>query len=446
MPGLLDEPYPQGYGTGLLGYGNPVVYRGAIIPLVETADGTTGWGWPQMALDAYQALKAPGDVWQGKLDPRSQEGQERAMNLAGLLTLGSGAIPKPAGAFAMGTSNVGKPMAAPQIMKRVEPRPADIVGDRSLFDYSRLNEIPPVPQVALPRYEPPRGVSERLLEATNNPKVTAGINKGLDQGIKEGGHFWYNTEPLREAYNGLLGSGGDEAYKQFMNYTAATSPSSRVPINIRIASYYDNLARAGRDLSKEGVPVKGSGYGSKAQNLHLQNAQNYQSGNWEVLQNPKPLSFVENLSGNFAPVTVDTHAFRPFGMLSQDPRFIATSSRQNVPGGGYKDLYPKKDFEAGKFTMAEALERPAIWDSVPRPNEYAAVENTIAQLSSAKGLAPAQGQAASWVGLRGLTGMDSPPLPFLAIYEDVIKKSAEKMGVTPTQMLEMVIRAETPLK
>lgn len=109
MPGLLDEPSPQGYGTGLLGYGNPVVYRGAIIPRVETADGTTGWGWPQMALDAYQAMKAPGDVWQGKLDPRSQEGQERAMNLAGLLTLGSGAIPKAAGSMNMG---IGKPIKA----------------------------------------------------------------------------------------------------------------------------------------------------------------------------------------------------------------------------------------------------------------------------------------------------------------------------------------------
>lgn len=105
MPGLLDDR--QEWGGGLLG--NPVVYRGAIIPRVKTADGETGWGWPQMALDAYQAMKAPGDVWQGKLDPRSQEGQERAMNLAGLLTLGSGAIPKAAGSLNMG---IGKPIKA----------------------------------------------------------------------------------------------------------------------------------------------------------------------------------------------------------------------------------------------------------------------------------------------------------------------------------------------
>jgi hypothetical protein len=45
--------------------------------------------WPaQMAKSAYQAVRAPGDVAQGRLDPRSNEAIKRAADLAGMMVTG----------------------------------------------------------------------------------------------------------------------------------------------------------------------------------------------------------------------------------------------------------------------------------------------------------------------------------------------------------------------
>ena len=59
--------------------------------------------WPaRAAKDAYQAMKLPGDVYAGRIDPLSTEGIDKSNALASLLTLGAGAVPKPRGALNMG--------------------------------------------------------------------------------------------------------------------------------------------------------------------------------------------------------------------------------------------------------------------------------------------------------------------------------------------------------
>lgn len=55
--------------------------------------------WPaQMAKSAFQAATLPGDVYAGKVDPLSEQGIARSLDLAGLVTLGSGALPAAKGA------------------------------------------------------------------------------------------------------------------------------------------------------------------------------------------------------------------------------------------------------------------------------------------------------------------------------------------------------------
>lgn len=57
--------------------------------------------WPaQMAKSAFQAATLPGDVYAGKVDPLSEQGIARSLDLAGLVTLGSGALPAAKGAGA----------------------------------------------------------------------------------------------------------------------------------------------------------------------------------------------------------------------------------------------------------------------------------------------------------------------------------------------------------
>lgn len=80
---------------------------------VKTATSGPDWGkigdylltksWPsRMVQAAWGAATLPGDVYAGRVDPSSDEGIARANDLAGLVTLGSGAVPGEAGALRAG--------------------------------------------------------------------------------------------------------------------------------------------------------------------------------------------------------------------------------------------------------------------------------------------------------------------------------------------------------
>jgi hypothetical protein len=309
-----------------------------------------------------------------------------------------------------------------------------------LFDYSRLGEVPNVPQVDIPRYAPPRGAPARTLDLVNDPAVRSKMLETISQGQQMGGANWYNAEPLRQAFTAELGGKGDAAFRKYMDLVAATSPRSDVGTNARNASYY-----YGRLMRGEGVPEVGTPnpqpYGHMAQKLHQMNVGRVAGAGWDPLNNPKPASFVENLVGNQAPVTVDTHALRLPAILAQDPRFLETAyqATKDAPKQNIRQMVAR-----GELPIGEA--RPAHWQAQPRENEYAALEQYYKGLGRELGLTPAQTQASAWVGGGRLTGLASDESkPFLRFLEDRINLTAEKRGETPKQTLKQFIRGRAPL-
>ena len=289
-----------------------------------------------------------------------------------------------------------------------------IVGNAPLFDYSRLAEVPNVPQFDLERYVPPRGVPERT-RALAEPANVARVNDVVKQGMQMGGPEWYNTEPLRQEFVSRLGDqAGNAAYQQYIDMVAATSPRSKVAENARNASYYYTLAQQGLPLPEtvkvgnnwtvaEPLP---SPYGHIAQALHIQNANNVlNNGGWPVLQNPKPASFSQNLQGNQLPLTIDTHNARLWGM---------TNSK-----GAPVDM--------------------------PASTEYGFMENLQQQQARKLGLTPAQYQASAWVGGGNETGLQSTADPFLKVLEQRIEKTAQARSMTKRYVLDQFIRGKMPL-
>ncbi|MET3995032.1 hypothetical protein ABID65_006698 [Bradyrhizobium sp. S3.9.2] len=335
----------------------------------------------------------------------------------------------------MGGGAMGAPMKAGEAVLGAGPI-------KKLFDYSKLGEVPNVPQFDLPRNIPPRGVPQRTLDVVNDPTVRQKMLEVISQGKEMGGANWYNADPLREAFVNELGSSGEGAFRKYMDMVAATSPRSEVGANARNASYYYGRAMRGEDMPEVGTPNP-QPYGHLAQRLHQMNAERVAAGGWDALNNPKPASFVENLTGNQQPVTVDTHAFRLPAILARDPRFLETAfqvgkdaPKQNIP----------KMLESGEISMEDAASRPAFWQAQPKANEYAAMERYYQSLGKDLGLTPAQTQASAWVGGGKLTGLASDESkPFLRFLEDRIEKTAEKRGVTTKQALADFIRGREAL-
>jgi hypothetical protein len=342
------------------------------------------------------------------------------------------------------------------------------------LDLSQQNLISNVEQRPLERYEPPRGVSPRLTEALQNPSVVQGVEQSMLQGRDlYGADKWYHTEPLRQAFINELGpEQGTVAFAKYMDHVAATSPRSSVPENIRNASYQYSHALGGTPLP-EPLPYP---YGHLAQNLHRQNfemltapqpsslsAAGAPGTKWDIFANPKPASFSENLQGNLAPVTVDTHAFRNIGMRTDDPRFLGTSLQTIYkPGkdpavdslvqrfgevrGNKVTFRPQQLLAEGKLTMDEAKGIPSFWASKPNPNEYAAAERLYADLGAKHGMAPADAQAAGWAGAGELTGLGSAPThTFPELFNERVLFTAKMRGENPSKTLSDFITGKRAL-
>jgi len=345
----------------------------------------------------------------------------------------------------------------------------------ALFDYSGLGKVPDVPQTQMPRYSPKKGTSARMADLLSNPDVEQGVNATVERGLAGGGANWYNTDPLRERMLAIHGEDeGTSRYARLMDLVSATSPRSKVPDNIRTATYYNYLSS--NDLPFPDKPAPG--YGSVAQNNHRSNALDVtERGGWDVFKNPKPASFSTNLQGNQNNVTIDTHNMRLPAILSRDPRFLATSVKAGTKGDpetamaallarypglpgeevsrsvanfkeGAQDLAayrPQEWVEKGYLSMDDAVKDPVLWDAMPRANEYGPYEAWQQEQAKRLGVSPAQYQAAMWLGGGEDTGLASEAEPWLASMEKRIGYTADLLGMSADEVMEAVLKGKMPL-
>lgn len=345
-------------------------------------------------------------------------------------------------------------------------------GHGVLFDTSKLADVPNVPQFQIPRVVPKQGPPARLVDALANPAVEQGINETVQRGIEGGGKEWYNTEPVLQRMRGIMPSADvDPAYAKLMDLMAATSPRARVPDNVRTGSYYNYLMQQGLPIPEKPA----GGYGSIAQNLHRQNVEGLaERGGWDIYKNPKPASFSSNLQGNQQVATIDTHNFRLPGILSGDPRFLETSIAElaKTPESALETLrrqypglpedvaqsaisakpnkvsinYKPQDWvNQGYIPMEDAVNDPALWSAKPRDNEYGYYEQWQQDQAKKMGISPAQYQASMWLGGGDTTGLGSAAEPFIGTLEARIRYTADRLGMDPEKVRDMMLKGEVPL-
>jgi hypothetical protein len=316
-----------------------------------------------------------------------------------------------------------------------------------------------VPQVAMERYVPKHGVTDRLEDALRMKRVQQGVRESVETGIGFGADKWYHNEPVRQAFIKELGPrNGPVEYERFIDMVAATSPRSDVPTNIRNASYHYMMSKKGLP---EDLPYP---YGHVAQNLHRQNHATVMSPEgWDIFKNTKPASFSQNLQGNLVPGTMDTHAFRNIGMRTRDPRFLETSvsakykqgtdptkdtivNRYGERDGDTVSFRPQQLHEAGRLKIKDALQIPYFWVAKPRANEYGAAEKLYSEIGRDFKLPTADVQGAAWAGAGGLTGLGTVPThTFPQLLNERILYTARIRGEDPAKTLSDFIRKKAPL-
>jgi len=295
----------------------------------------------------------------------------------------------------------------------------------------------PVPRLD-PTIPPRQGISARMLDAFNNPKVTEGIQRFIGEGHQKMPQDWYATSPLWKKYQEVWGDLALPKFERDMGYSSATSSGMRVPDNIRTGSYYSYLDEQGLKFPKKPAP----GYGAKLQKTHREGAVEVRdTGAIDPFANPKRASYKENLMGNEDALTGDRHFMRMVGMLSEDPRFLKGSTTLE---SGAK-MNPREMFYRGELTMEDALKRPDYWEDTPGENEYMHAENAFRKIANTAGYTTGNAQGKAWVGAGEMTGLGSPPEPWMKLYAQRVAYTAARLGADPKVVLEKVIRGEIPL-
>jgi hypothetical protein len=325
-----------------------------------------------------------------------------------------------------------------------------------VLDLSNTWQVPDVPQTDLARIDPyggkRKGLPEHIINAMSNPDLEAKLRFVAEKGLEVGGAHWYNAEPLRQAFIDRLGpEEGNAQFNRYIPIVGATSAGSEVGQNVRAASYYHVMERAGTPVRTSNDLI--SPYGHKMQQAHVSGYRGLDEGDTGTLNpetQPKRSSFVANLGGNQQPVTGDKHFIRLIGMLSQDPAFLNGKSVADVnyPALGIakgESRNWKEEVQSGRITMEQALQHPHMWQDMPDPNHYGALEAWAQHIASKMGLTPAQFQAALWVGGGRVTGLRSLPTSFLGIVENRLHNTAVKRGITKEQALDDFIRGRHPL-
>lgn len=340
--------------------------------------------------------------------------------------------------------------AAPNVIRTPE----------SPIDYRGINmaERPDVPQFPLdrPSYAPPRGSQEdprARWEALDNPATWARYEEAAKIGLPEGrwgGREWYNTIPLLRAFLEINPSGGERDFRRFLDYVGAASPGNPVPQNIRTASYLYHADKQGLALPELYRTEKGAatiypddvralmyprdaagnklesglspaeikalkdqfglptGYGGYTQAGWIEHARRLRQGqDFDLMTNPKPPSFVQNLLGNYEPFTIDRHNMR-----------VMTG------------WTPERGFPSG---FADA----------PPPQAYGILEDIQRRYARDLRLDPAQTQAATWLG--GETGVKSSLVqPFAGEFEQKLYEAAARARISPKEFMRDFVLGNRP--
>ncbi|MGB0141453.1 MAG: hypothetical protein ACPF8W_00110 [Luminiphilus sp.] len=339
---------------------------------------------------------------------------------------------------------------------------------------------------------------QAALEDEASP-LMAQISEYVEKGKTLDGPDWYNTEELRDWFIGVHGAEeGDKRWREFGNLVGTTSTGSKVPPNIRNASFY--MALSPEDRVRVGTAVAQGGgtpaavaeqlgirvpnmpdnykYGHKMQRNQGSNVVKYETGEWSpdvpddltgaartkrLKDNNKTKGFGNDLLGDDKNIAADKHFMRILAMndgggdflsrqaqLSADnfavaeraigPRNIKKYvSTRMVNGKPVREVNLRKAWEDGKLKDPSVFQgKPTAWDDVPSTsgNEYAELERLAGIVAERFGMTPAQFQASLWMGAGDVTGLaDESQGTFMQLLRGAINKRAAERGIEPQDML-----------
>ena len=420
---------------------------------------------------AKSGINATGDVMYGDLHPGSPEFVQRMGDMATTATMLPGLFAGEPGALNAGMRR--STVAAPAVAKAVLPTSDDVARITARTSDLRKGAWPqtdtsamftPEDRAATSSLVPQRSVqlempapSETFPLKTNRTAPITANAPAISAAIAERLYPWVRDQDPRLGFydaGGIHGAltrmGIDPAtiMPEWAGQVAATSPLTSTPPNLRHASYL--LYRMGQNnpFLKEEFMRTGNPEGMGFMGSQLTNARKFAEGAQNAGEAPKTFTFDQNVQGNLASPTIDTHNIQ--GTLYQ---FDQLHPGQ-VPPEWFSDAAAYERYRAnGGFTPNRTIVQGDINDSLPtvqrggvkKQVEYGPMTTPWYGAAEQLGISPAQAQAGGWFNYGGVTGLRSPVRSMSQLFGDQVYDTARTLGISPERVLDWWSKKLIPL-
>ena len=270
--------------------------------------------------------------------------------------------------------------------------------------------------------------------------------------------FFYNTGPIvdKAVELGYTQEQAFEALRKFALNYAATSPRTKTEENLRSASLASVKQERGIDIGtiigpgSEGINEKGYPMIINPGGLHRKLLDDVMASGISFDTNPKPATFAENVAGNLSGVTVDTHAIRAvFDAINElEPgsvplKFIGGKTAAKTKE--YQDMYQKDPSTFDAATMvADTLGSQKI-DGKDVQTEYAVFSDIYKQVAEKLGVKPAEAQSLSWFANGDKTGLASEPKTIVELIDDRVDVTSQLTGMSKDEVFKKFFKGSIPL-
>ena len=270
--------------------------------------------------------------------------------------------------------------------------------------------------------------------------------------------YFYHTGPLidKAVELGISEDVAREQLKKFALNYAATSPRTMTEQNLRNASLVTAKQQRGVDLTEmigpggEGVNEKGYPMMINPGGIHKKLVDEAAADGLNFNTNPKPATFAENVSGNLAGVTADTHAIRAvFDVMNEiEPgsipiEFIGGKNAKQTKE--FREKYLADPASLDPATMINDTLATQKIDGQDVQTEYAIFSDIYKKVAEKIGVKPAEAQSLSWFANGQKTGLASEPKTIVELIDERVDVTSQILGQTKDEIFKKFMQGSIPL-
>ena len=270
--------------------------------------------------------------------------------------------------------------------------------------------------------------------------------------------YFYHTGPLidKAVELGISEDVAREQLKKFALNYAATSPRTMTEQNLRNASLVTAKQQRGVDLTEmigpggEGVNEKGYPMMINPGGIHKKLVDEAAADGLNLNTNPKPATFAENVSGNLAGVTADTHAIRAvFDVMNEiEPgsipiEFIGGKNAKQTKE--FREKYLADPVSLDPATMINDTLATQKIDGQDVQTEYAIFSDIYKKVAEKIGVKPAEAQSLSWFANGQKTGLASEPKTIVELIDERVDVTSQILGQPKDEIFKKFIQGSIPL-